>query len=163
MTTPSSAPMRVLFVCLGNICRSPLAEVIANHEAERMGVAARFHFASAGTGNWHVGGGADPRSAQTAQTHGLDLSTHTAQQITAPTIGDWQWFIAMDADNHTQLLAMGVPANRLWMMRQFEPNTTTPPDVPDPYYGGADGFDHMYQLLGDNAARVIGQLLKQAA
>jgi len=159
MTDRAMPPLRVLFVCLGNICRSPLAEAVARHEAEQMGICDQFHFASAGTGNWHVGGGADPRSAATAQQFGLDLSSHRAQQITAATIGDWQWLIAMDRDNQQQLLAMGANPERLWMMRSFEAENSVP-DVPDPYYGGEDGFILMYQLLRDNARPLLQKLLE---
>ncbi|RMH49839.1 MAG: low molecular weight phosphotyrosine protein phosphatase [Zetaproteobacteria bacterium] len=155
--------MRVLFVCLGNICRSPLAEAIARRQAEEMGVADRFHFASAGTGDWHVGCGADPRSAATAQRFGLDLSHHRAQQITAAEIADWDWLIAMDRANRQQLLAMGAPPERVWMMRRFEaPDGNGMEDVPDPYYGGPEGFVLMYRLLRDNAHAIIEALLAQA-
>ncbi|MDX8409145.1 MAG: low molecular weight protein-tyrosine-phosphatase [Mariprofundales bacterium] len=151
--------LRVLFVCLGNICRSPLAEAVVRSEAERLAVADRFCFASAGTGNWHVGGGADPRSAAMAAQQGLSLSSHKAQQITANRVAEWDWFIAMDADNRVQLQAMGAPAERVWMMRQFEGDGGVVADVPDPYYGGSDGFLLMYQLLHDNAERIINRLL----
>lgn len=157
-----AAPLRVLFVCLGNICRSPLAEVVARREAEKLGIADRFHFASAGTGNWHVGGGADPRSAATAAQFGLDLSRHRAQQITAATIGDWDWLIAMDRDNYRQLLALGANPDRLWTMRQFESEDEVR-DVPDPYYGGPEGFTLMYELLRDNATVLLQRLLAAAS
>ncbi len=161
MTDSGAAPLRVLFVCLGNICRSPLAEAIARGVASEMGVADRFHFASAGTGNWHVGGGADPRSAATAQQFGLDLSRHRARQITAEAIRDWDWFIAMDHDNRQQLLAMGADPERVWMMRRFDVEEGEPaPDVPDPYYGGPDGFTLMYRLLQENIRPLLQQLLR---
>ncbi len=154
-------PMRVLFVCLGNICRSPLAEIIVHGQAEKKGLVDQFIFASAGTGDWHVGGPADARSAQTASDHGLDLSEHRAQQITVNKVHDWDWFVAMDDDNRINLLAMGVPENRLLMMRQFETNSDTPLDVPDPYYGGAGGFEDAYHMLCDNADHVLDYLLRQ--
>jgi len=155
-------PLRVLFVCLGNICRSPLAEAIARRQAEEMGVADRFHFASAGTGDWHVRSGADPRSAATARQFGLDLSSHRARQITAENIADWDWLIAMDRANRRDLLAMGAPAERVWMMRRFEaPDGNGMEDVPDPYYGGPDGFLLMYRILSDNVDAIIEALLEQ--
>jgi len=150
----------VLFVCLGNICRSPLAEIIVHGQAEKKGISNQFIFASAGTGDWHVGGPADVRSAQTAAQHGLDLSQHRAQQITANKVNDWDWFVAMDDENRTNLLAMGVPENRLLMMRQFETSSTVL-DVPDPYYGGADGFEDAYVMLCDNADYILDYLLQQ--
>lgn len=166
---PSSAylshgkAIRVLFVCLGNICRSPLAEIVVQGQAKKKGVSSQFIFASAGTGDWHAGGPADARSAQTAIQHGLDLSGHRAQQITANKVSDWDWFVAMDDDNRINLLAMGVPEERLLMMRQFEAGSDITLDVPDPYYGGADGFENAYHMLCDNADHVLDYLVKQGA
>jgi len=149
--------IRVLFVCLGNICRSPLAEVVVRRAAVARGID-RFHFASAGTGSWHVGGGADPRSAAKAVEHGLDLSCHRAQQITAANWRQWDLFVAMDGENRAALLRMGVPETRLLMMRQFE-GLPIAPDVPDPYYGAGDGFEQVYQMLVANADPLLDYLL----
>ena len=150
--------VKVLFVCLGNICRSPLAEVVVAGQAERRNLNENFHFASAGTGSWHIGNGADHRSAQTASAHGLDLSNHQAQQITRTKIDRWDWFVAMDQSNYTDLLRMGAPEERLLLMRQFEPGFDRVPDVPDPYYGGPDGFEDAYRMLCDNADRLLDYL-----
>ncbi len=155
-----SEPVRILFVCLGNICRSPLAEVIVRHLSGQRGLDGRYHFASAGTGDWHVGGPADPRSAATARRHGLDLEAHRARQITADGIGDWHWFVAMDRANRQELLHMGAPSERVLLMRQFEGGDA---DVPDPYYGGPDGFEQAYAMLTDNAERLLDFLERQRA
>ncbi|HKI62675.1 MAG TPA: low molecular weight protein-tyrosine-phosphatase [Mariprofundaceae bacterium] len=157
-----SEPVRVLFVCLGNICRSPLAEIIVRHAARQRQLDGRYHFASAGTGDWHVGKGADPRSAATAEQHGLDLSPHRARQITARGISGWDWFVAMDRENRRNLLAMGVPASRVLLMRQFEAGDITA-DVPDPYYGGPDGFEQAYAMLSANAEDLLDYLEEVAA
>jgi len=150
---------RVLFVCLGNICRSPLAEVVVKTAAEHRAVD-HYHFESAGTGDWHVGGSADRRSASKAIDHGLDLSRHRAQQITAHSIQHWDWFVAMDQSNYQDLLSMGVQASRLLMMRQFESREVTL-DVPDPYYGGSAGFEMAYQMLAANAESLLDFLEQQ--
>jgi len=150
---------RVLFVCLGNICRSPLAEFIVRSVAQRAGEN-RFEFASAGTGDWHVGLGADHRACSTAQAHQLDMSSHRAQQLIAANVPEWDWFIAMDQANYQDILAMGAPAERVLLMRQFEQSDTTL-DVPDPYYGGPDGFEHAYTLLEENAGKLIAYLQSQ--
>ena len=150
---------RVLFVCLGNICRSPLAEVVVREEAEKRGLN-HYHFESAGTGDWHVGGSADPRSAAKAREYNLDLSNHCAQQITARNIAGWDWFIAMDRENRSNLLHMGVPESRLLMMRQFETDGDIP-DVPDPYFGGPDGFKEAYLMLAANAEKLLNFLESQ--
>jgi len=144
---------RVLFVCLGNICRSPLAEIIVRAAAGKRGLK-HYHFASAGTGNWHIGGSADPRSVAKAAEYGLDLSPHKARQVTRRNCLDWDWLVAMDSENRNDLLRMGVPESRLLMMRQFEHGQDAP-DVPDPYYGGPDGFEHAYQMLAENAERLL--------
>jgi len=148
---------KVLFVCLGNICRSPLAEFVVKGVAEKRGLK-RFHFESAGTGDWHVGGSADPRAAAKANEYGLDMSAHRAQQITARNFEQWDWFIAMDAANKNELLRMGVPKSRLLLMRQFEVDEGLIPDVPDPYYGGPDGFEDAYWMLVANAEKLLDHL-----
>jgi protein-tyrosine phosphatase len=153
----STQPLRVLFVCLGNICRSPLAEVVVKSVAEGQELSELFHFESAGTGDWHVGGGADHRSAATALKHGLSLEQHVAQRISRKNIQDWDVFVAMDADNHRNLLNMGVDASQVVMMRAFEGVVQTP-DVPDPYYGGDHGFEDAYQMLVFNAVGLLTHL-----
>ncbi len=152
---PSSDHWRVLFVCLGNICRSPLAEAIVSDRAKRRRLDGCYRFASAGTGDWHVGHGADPRSVETAARYGLDLSAHRARQITAQGIAEWHWFVAMDRSNRQDLLAMGAPAERVLLMRQFE---GAPLDVPDPYYGGPEGFDRVFRMLQQNAEALLDHL-----
>jgi protein-tyrosine phosphatase len=144
---------RVLFVCLGNICRSPLAEAVVR-EAARKRRLNRYYFESAGTGNWHVGGPVDPRAAAKAREYGLDLSDHRARQITSHNYSNWDWLVAMDAENRSNMLRMGVPESRLLMMRQFE-NDGQNPDVPDPYFGGGNGFEHVYQMLTANAEKLL--------
>ncbi len=156
----SQKPLRVLFVCLGNICRSPLAEVVAKSVAEKEGLSHLFHFESAGTGSWHVGGGADHRSAATAKQHGLSLESHIAQRITRKGVDDWDLFVAMDSDNKHNLLAMGVPEENIMMMRAFEGSQVIH-DVPDPYYGGEHGFEDAYQMLKRNASGLL-QYLKES-
>jgi len=158
----SGQALSVLFVCLGNICRSPLAEVVVRDRASRRGLDGAFKFASAGTGSWHIGNGADQRSAETARKYGLDLSCHAAQQITPEKIERWEWFVAMDENNRADLIRMGVPGDRLLLMRQFEPGFESTPDVPDPYYGGPDGFEDAYRMLCENADRLLDYLEQQA-
>jgi protein-tyrosine phosphatase len=158
----AEAVVRVLFICLGNICRSPLAEVVVHDRARERGLSQRFEFASAGTGDWHIGKGADPRSAATARRYGHDLSDHRAQQITPSRLRGWHWFVAMDSDNRADLLAMGAPAERVLMMRQFEGGDGRVPDVPDPYYGGTDGFDRVYAMMRNNADQLLDFLLGES-
>ncbi len=158
----AEAVVRVLFVCLGNICRSPLAETVVRDRARERGLSQRFEFASAGTGDWHVGKGADPRSAATARRYGHDLEDHRASQITPSRLSGWHWFVAMDSDNRENLLAMGAPGERVLMMRQFEEGGGPAKDVPDPYFGGADGFDRVYAMLRDNADHLLDYLVGES-
>ncbi|MEZ6317889.1 MAG: low molecular weight protein-tyrosine-phosphatase [Phycisphaerales bacterium] len=110
--TPAREPIGVLFVCLGNICRSPLAEGIFIHIARERGVLDRFRVDSAGTGGWHVGNPPDPRSVAVARKHGIELPSR------ARTFDDglreserFEWLIAMDRENEADMLARGARAN----------------------------------------------------
>jgi len=154
---PNNEPIRVLLVCLGNICRSPLAEFIVRQRAIERGFSGRFHFESAGTGDWHVGNGADRRMKQTAASHGIDLGPHRASQVTRSRVDQWDWLVAMDAANRNDLLAMGADPERTLMMRQFE-NDGRPRDVPDPYYGGEQGFEDVFEILSSNADALLDHL-----
>lgn len=143
----------LLFVCLGNICRSPLAALIVAERAILAGRAEQFEIDSAGTGDWHAGEGADPRSVQIAGVHGMDLRPHRARQVARADFGRFDLILAMDKSNARHLLALGAPANRVRLMRAFDP-TFEPdhaPDVPDPYYGGPEGFSQVFRML-DQAA-----------
>ncbi|MDX8387263.1 MAG: low molecular weight protein-tyrosine-phosphatase [Ghiorsea sp.] len=156
--TQPQQPLRVLFVCLGNICRSPLAEVVIKGAAKDKNMEHLFHFESAGTGDWHVGNGADVRSAATAVQHSLSLEAHKAQRITRGNAPDWDVFVAMDNDNRNNLIAMGISEKKVVMMRGFEVENGEVPDVPDPYYGGATGFEDAYQMLMQNADGLLDYL-----
>ncbi|MDQ6995242.1 MAG: hypothetical protein Q9M18_06565, partial [Mariprofundaceae bacterium] len=123
-----------------------------------------FHFESAGTGDWHLGGQADPRSSSVAKQHGLDLSHHSAQQVSHQNIHQWDYLVAMDHDNRLNLLAMGANSHQLLMMRQFEHATSdisTIQDVPDPYYGGEHGFEDVYDMLNINIESLLNHLLEE--
>lgn len=150
--------MRVVLVCMGNICRSPMAEVIVAEQARRMGLEGHFYFASRGIMDWNLGHGADPRAMATVARHGLDLRRHLACQLRAGEVGDWDWFVAMDRWNRRDLLALGAPEDRVLMMRQFEGEGRPPVDVPDPYSGGPDGFDKVYEMIRNSAEGLLRYL-----
>lgn len=138
--------IRILFVCLGNICRSPTAEGIARKKLTGL----PFEFDSAGTGPWHIGEAPDPRSQQAAAEHGYDLSEQRARQIRP---GDFHLFdhiIAMDRSNLEHLKAMqpSGSAARLHLMLDLSEKHKGQ-DVPDPYYGN-DGFDRVVTLLEES-------------
>lgn len=158
------APQGVLFVCLGNICRSPLAKWLFTHHALRRGVLDQFLIDSCGTGPWHAGRGADARSVRTAQRYGL-ATPHTARQLDAA--GDFDRFhllLAMDRSNRANLLAAGADPSRVRLMRSFDPLLTSEPehtlDVPDPYEGGEEGFENVYQMLDRACVGLLDHLLR---
>ena len=143
----------VLFLCLGNICRSPLAEgafraLIARHPD------ADFAVDSAGTGGWHAGEAPDPRSVATARRHGVDISAQRARQLAAEDFARFDWIVAMDSDN-LETASRRRPAGdaharaRLVAMIDFvHPEVRGRlRGVPDPYYGGLDGFEEVWALL----------------
>ena len=141
----------VLFVCLGNICRSPLARVIFEDLAEKRGVLHLLDIDSCGTGHWHVGEGADRRSVEIARQRGLNLP-HCARQLDpGADFERFHWLIAMDRENRANLIAAGAPRERVHLMRAFDPalggSGEQHLDVPDPYYGGGDGFARVYDML----------------
>ena len=149
----------MLFVCLGNICRSPLAEGIFIHLARKRGVLDRFRIDSAGTGGWHVGNPPDPRSVAVARKHGVELPSRARIFENGIREGEhFDWLIAMDRENEAVMLARGAPPERVHLMMSFHPNPPSD-DVPDPYYGGPDGFDKVYELLTDACEGLLGRLV----
>lgn len=153
----------VLFVCLGNICRSPLAKGVFVHAAEREGVIDRLRIDSCGTGAWHTGGPADPRTISVALRHGICFD-HVARQIRPADLEDFDLLIPMDAKNHRDVLAMGAPPERVRLMRAFDETigANPPPDVPDPYLGEGDGFEDVYQMI-DRACRGLMKHVREHA
>ena len=140
-------PTGVLFLCLGNICRSPLAEGIFIHRATERGVIDRFRVDSAGTGGGHAGDRPDPRSVAVAAAHGVDLPGR-ARKLDGDADGvRFDLVIAMDSQNASDAIAAGVPEGRVRLMRSFDPTAGPGAEVPDPYYGGASGFDDAYTML----------------
>ena len=140
--------VKVLFVCLGNICRSPTAEGVFTALINREGLSDVVSVDSAGTGAWHVGDQPDRRAQAAAKTRGYDLSAQRARQIKETDFWDFDYVIAMDSQNHSDLF-MKAPTNaldRIHMFLSFAPKKGIT-DVPDPYYGGADGFDHVLDLI----------------
>jgi protein-tyrosine phosphatase len=139
--------MRVLFVCLGNICRSPTAEGVLRHKLREAGLQARVEVDSAGTGDWHVGKAADLRTRQAAQRRGYDLSALRGRQVQAADFNAFDLILAMDNSNlrDLQQLRPGNAAAELDLfLRRYQLQLD---EVPDPYYGGADGFEQVLDLI----------------
>jgi protein-tyrosine phosphatase len=140
--------MRICFVCLGNICRSPTAEGVFRKLAVDAALEARLTIDSAGTGAWHVGELPDPRSRDAASRRGYDL-THRARKFTPGDFDRFDLVLAMDRDNYDSLqrLARGrthVPPIRL--LRSFDASAPADAEVPDPYSGEDDGFEHVLDI-----------------
>ena len=135
--------MHVVFVCSGNICRSPIAEKVFATELERAGLAEGVRVTSAGTGGWHVGDPADGRAAAVLRAAGYP-SDHRARQVDAEALGA-DLIVALD-DTHRRALC-DVGASRVRLLRSFDPTAPEGAEVPDPYYGGDDGFDEVLAMI----------------
>ncbi|MEM1000152.1 MAG: low molecular weight protein-tyrosine-phosphatase [Bacteroidota bacterium] len=141
--------IKVLFVCLGNICRSPMAAGLFTHLVEEAGLADRFEIDSAGTSAYHVGELADKRMRTTAASHGIRL-TSRARQIRRQDLSDFDYILAMDRANFANIEGLKQPSatyrSEIVTMRTYDAENQGP-DVPDPYYGGAGGFEEVYAIL----------------
>jgi len=133
----------VVFVCSGNICRSPIAEKVFAAELERAGLAEGVRVTSAGTGGWHVGDPADERAAAVLRAAGYP-SDHRARQVDADTLGA-DLIVALD-DTHRRALSRA-GAGRVRLLRSFDPTAPEWAEVPDPYYGGDAGFDEVLAMI----------------
>ena len=143
---------RILFVCLGNICRSPTAEGVMRDLVAEAGLDGDVEVDSAGTAGWHAGDRADRRSQDEARRRGLDLSSLRGRQVTAEDFATFDLLVAMDADNRDELLALApdeAARAKVRLLREFDPASVANRqlDVPDPYYGGADGFAHVFDIV----------------
>lgn len=150
---------RVLFVCTGNICRSPTAEGVARVVAQREGVSELFQFDSAGTHGYHVGEAPDPRTVAAAAKRGYDLSPLRARRVTDFDFVLHSHILAMDY-GHLDLLRRACPAEhrgKLGMFLHYAKGVDEE-DVPDPYYGGEAGFDHVLDLVENAALGLIQKL-----
>lgn len=152
-------PVKILMVCLGNICRSPLAEGIMQSKLP----VADFIVDSAGTGNWHAGEGPDRRSVATAKNRGLDISCQKARQIKVSDFSEFDHIYVMDTSNlsDVQKLAPNASAKAKVKLMMDEVHPGKNVNVPDPYYGGPEGFDNVYDMLDEACEIVAKKLLKE--
>jgi protein-tyrosine phosphatase len=155
---------RVALVCLGNICRAPIADVVVNAELGAAGLAARVEVTSCGTGTWHIGEPMDTRAATVLAVSGYDATRHRARHFGA----DWHdhdLILVMDRANLADVLAELPPDrhDRVRMFRSYDPEVDatdpdTVPDVPDPFYGGPEGFDDVLAIVERTAQRLVEEL-----
>jgi protein-tyrosine phosphatase len=138
--------VRVLFVCMGNICRSPLAQGVFESVLRREGLEGDVLVDSAGTGAWHVGSPPDERAQRSAGLRGLDLSSQRARRISPGDCENFDYILTMDEDNYRAVASL---CRRSAVVRPFLDFATYSPEreVPDPYYGGSEGFEHVLDLV----------------
>jgi len=145
--------IKVLMVCLGNICRSPLAEGILQQKCNPK----KVFVDSAGTGGYHIGNAPDPRSIAVAANNGLDISTQRCRKFIAEDLNIFDLIFAMDKDNYRNIIALATTdtqKNKVKLLLDEVDSVTT--EVPDPYYGGEDGFEKVFKMI-DEACDIIAQ------
>ncbi len=150
--------MHVRFVCLGNICRSPTAEGVLRHKLAEQGLSDQVLVDSAGTGDWHVGKAPDPRTREAAARRGYDLSPLRGRQVQPDDFARFDLILAMDAHNlaHLQRLRPSQPRAELDLfLRRYDAPLD---EVPDPYYGGAQGFEQVLDLIEDACDGLIREI-----
>jgi protein-tyrosine phosphatase len=158
----SGAPIKVLFVCLGNICRSPTAEGIFQHLVDQAGLAAQIEIDSAGTGDWHIGRAPDQRAQTVALQRGYDIGDLRARQVHGGDFEQFHYILAMDSQNLADLNAMKPLgfSGHLGLMLDFADDQNSR-DVPDPYYGGEEGFQQVVDLLNRAARGLLVHIQRQ--
>jgi len=149
-----SEPTRILFVCLGNICRSPMADALLRHKLAERDLADAFEVDSAGTGAWHAGEHPDPRTQDTLRAHGVPV-VGRARQVVTQDFERFDAILAMDRSNLAKLGRMAPQQHAHKLALTLEP--TTGGEVPDPYYGDGDGFERVYRLLDESLDRWISR------
>ncbi len=150
--------IKVLFVCLGNICRSPLAEGSFREHVKRAGLSAQFEIDSAGTGGYHVGESPDRRSIKVARAHGVEISSQRSRKLKLPDLSHYDAVIAMDRANLRDIRRLTKPAHSAQVSLFLD--EVEGGEVPDPYYGGRGGFEQVWRLV-DQASAALLQRLRQ--
>ncbi|MET8863346.1 low molecular weight protein-tyrosine-phosphatase [Nonomuraea sp. NPDC004580] len=145
---------RVVVVCMGNICRSPMAEVVLRKVLADRGLGAQVAVDSAGTGGWHVGDPMDERALEILTLRGYDGSAHRARQFTKDWFDRYDLVLAMDRDNLSNLRRLAPAGVEVRLFRSFDPAAPEGAEVPDPYYGGREGFEEVLQLVESAAEGV---------
>ena len=152
-------PYKIVFVCLGNICRSPTGEGIMQHLVNEQGFQSYFFIDSAGTSAWHSGEPANSKSRQVAKSHGVDLLSR-ARQVVASDLDEFDLIIAMDKNNWSDIRSLNPKHNgdNIFLMRDFDSKPENG-NVPDPYYGGLGGFENVFQIVKRSCENLL-EILK---
>jgi protein-tyrosine phosphatase len=157
-----SEPVRLLVVCLGNICRSPMAEGVLRARIDASPLKGRVLVDSAGTGDWHVGQPPDQRAIDTAARHGVDIGGLRARQLRRADAEAFDWLLCADRENLADVLARIPPAShpRASLLLEWS-GVGAGMDVPDPYYGELDGFEHSWRLVEAAAEGAVARLMSE--
>lgn len=153
---------KVMFVCLGNICRSPLAEAIFKHKVKNRGLDDVLWADSAGTSDYHIGEPPDSRTVRNALKNGVTVD-HRGQQLTVKHLDEYDYIFAMDSQNHASIQRL-VNGRRIRakidLIRSFDP-LSPGGEVPDPYYGGEHGFQEVFEMLDRSIEKLIDYLVEE--
>ncbi|PWN07865.1 low molecular weight protein-tyrosine-phosphatase [Rhodohalobacter mucosus] len=152
-------PFKIVFVCLGNICRSPTAEGIFQHLVNERGLESYFYIDSAGTSAYHIGEPANSKSRQVAERHGVKLQSR-ARKFEPEDLEEFDLILAMDRENYDNLKQLDQDdkyGDKILLMRDFDPQPGNG-EVPDPYFGGMDGFQNVFEILRRSSKELLDEL-----
>jgi protein-tyrosine phosphatase len=153
-------PIRICFVCLGNICRSPTAEATMRRLVEEAGLSGEVELDSAGTGGWHVGEPPDERAQVAGKRRGLELRGR-ARKVSVDDFEHFDYLVAMDGANREDLYALSPDddaRDRIELLRNFDPDSPPDAEVPDPYYGEGDGFERVLDICEAGCRGLLGHI-----
>ena len=152
--------VKVLFVCLGNICRSPMAEAIFNRQLNERGLSDQIRSDSAGTSRYHIGADPDPRTIDCAIGNNTPID-HKARQVRIEDYHEFDYVLAMDQNNYRDIAAVfKKDHSHFHLMREFDERRDSL-DVPDPYFGGMDGFQQVYDMLWRASDKLIDSIARE--
>lgn len=152
---------KILMVCLGNICRSPLAQGVLQHKLDSFNLK-NIYVDSAGTGSWHAGNPPDIRSIEIAEKYGIDISQQRARQFSSNDFNTFNKIIVMDTKNYKDLLDLSssqIDSDKIKLLLSYSYKNERA-SVPDPYYGGDDGFENIYKLINSACNEIIKEIIK---
>ena len=149
----------VLFVCLGNICRSPLADAVLRHKVAEAGLSGEVRVDSCGTSSYHDGEPPNPMSARVAREHGIDMSMLRSRKLRRSDLDDFDLLVAMDASNVRNIERLGSGSGRVVLMRDYDPEGAG--DVPDPWGGGPRGFELVYEMVDRSCEALLEHIESQ--
>ena len=155
--------IKVLFVCMGNICRSPMAEGMFRHAIKEAGLEKKVQIDSAGTHSYHVGSPPDARAQQAILKRGIDISGQRSRLVNDRDLAEYDYILVMDGANHTNLIRRASAAHKSKIRRLLSFSKKYPNlDVPDPYYGGTDGFEENLDMIHDAVQNLVREISLQA-